>query len=547
MADYYSILEKTISGLPSNTPEIRNAVYKKARSAIETQLRNMDPVPSEDAVNSQLKLLEEAIVLIDSEHGVGLSQDSITQDQMPPATVPLPSEPTLQEPIAEEPPAPAPVMPEQIETPSEQPVVSQTEAISEPASPQPITEAVPIAPAPSAEPTPAPAAINMPEEIAQRVDDVVETIPTASPSPVESVVAEANMADSVAGVEVNAMPDNTLAASDFEEEKTGGFFGKLIKLLIVLGVLGGGGYALWKNKDALPESVQNLMTKVTSIADNYTPDSPAKTFESLDVEKETRPEPVEEQAPEPEVVEVKPETPVVQEPEVVEPEVVEPEAVEPEVVEPEAVEPQVVEPVEPEQEVAQEQTPPANQDSTVIPIGEVAYLYEEGGAGSGATRTDAAVTWSTGRESIAAGLEAEPVILGEMDIPERGMSLDIKIKRNVDQDISASHLIEIGFKLPDGFSGKSVESIARFVMKETEESPGEPLVAVPVKAGEANFLIALDNLPQAVSVNTQLLRDASWIDIPLIYGTGKRALLTLEKGGTGERVFGQAFRDWQNR
>ena len=84
-------------------------------------------------------------------------------------------------------------------------------------------------------------------------------------------------------------------------------------------------------------------------------------------------------------------------------------------------------------------------------------------------------------------------------------------------------------------------------MKTTEEAPGEPLVAVPVKVSEGYFLIALDNLTQAVAVNTQLLKESAWIDVPIVYGTGKRALITLEKGGTGERVFDEAFKDWQNR
>lgn len=528
MADYYSILDKTISGLPSNTPEIRNAVYKKARSAIETQLRNMNPAPSEEAVVSQLGLLEEAIVLIDSEHGAA----------MPPAVAPLP--PIEPEPVAAEPAIEMPITPAQPVTP---------------------TESVTPQPAPVAQPAPTLPPATMPEAIVQRVEDVVKTIPEptvavapvaasvgaaveqvvqpqmAEAAPIAVAPATANIVDPISNAEADISAEAPYVAPGSEQKKSGGFFSGLIKLLVTLGILGGAGFALWKNKDALPEPIQEIMNKVSVFTQSSEINEPIEPVETVKVEENITPEPevkVPEPVVEPEVVEVKPEAPVITEPEVVEPAVVEPEIVEPEV-----VEPTVIEPAQPTEEVAQ-------ADGSIA-IGEVAYLYEEGSAGSGATRTNAAVTWTLGRESLGTGLEAEPVIFGKMDIPERGMSLDIKINRNVDQGLSASHLIEIGFTLPNNFSGKSVESIARFVMKATEEAPGEPLVAVPVKAGEAKFLIALDNLPQAVSVNTQLLRDAGWIDVPLIYGTGKRALITLEKGGTGERVFKQAFQDWQNR
>ena len=63
MADYYSILNKTITGLAKNTPEVRQAVYSKARLAIEAQLRKMDPPPAEELIANQLELLEEAILV----------------------------------------------------------------------------------------------------------------------------------------------------------------------------------------------------------------------------------------------------------------------------------------------------------------------------------------------------------------------------------------------------------------------------------------------------------------------------------------------------
>lgn len=516
MADYYSILEKTISGLPNNTPEVRNAVYKKARTAIETQLRNMNPVPSEDAINSQLNLLEEAIVLIDSEYMIAPDPLPVLEEEPPQAE--LPPEPS-DEPLVPEAPA--------------SPAVSEPiPAAQEPVDVAPVTQSA----VDTVETAIDRVQAEMPAEVG--ISETVEAAPTAA----SSVSAPTASADEVTSVSVEpttkdilepivAADTGNVAQQEFEmdEEKSGGFVGGLIKLLVILGLLGGAGYAVWKNKDELTSFASNLM-------------SPSPV-----VEEETAPEP-EPVTTEPEVAVTQPEPEVVepQAPEPVEPEVAEPVIPEPEVVQPEIIEPEVVEP-ETTQEVVQEETPTTSQQSGVIPIGEVAYLYEEGSAGSGATRTNAAITWELRQESLNAGSPPESVIVGKMDIPEKNASIDIVLKRNIDAAVSASHMIEVQFNLPPNFQGKSVESIARFVMKATEEAPGEPLAAVPVKVSEGNFLIALDNLQQAVTLNTQLLQNSSWIDVPIVYGTGKRALLTLEKGGTGERVFTEAFKDWQNR
>lgn len=516
MADYYSILEKTISGLPNNTPEVRNAVYKKARTAIETQLRNMNPVPSEDAINSQLNLLEEAIVLIDSEYMIAPDPLPVLEEEPPQAE--LPPEPS-DEPLVPEAPA-SPAVSEPIPAPQE------------PVDVAPVTQSA----VDTVETAIDRVQAEMPAEVG--ISGTVEAAPTAA----GSVTAPTASADEVTSVSVEpttkdilepivAADTGNVAQQEFEmdEEKSGGFVGGLIKLLVILGLLGGAGYAVWKNKDELTSFASNLM-------------SPSPV-----VEEETAPEP-EPVTTEPEVAVTQPEPEVVepQAPEPVEPEVAEPVIPEPEVVQPEIIEPEVVEP-ETTQEVVQEETPTTSQQSGVIPIGEVAYLYEEGSAGSGATRTNAAITWELRQESLNAGSPPESVIVGKMDIPEKNASIDIVLKRNIDAAVSASHMIEVQFNLPPNFQGKSVESIARFVMKATEEAPGEPLAAVPVKVSEGNFLIALDNLQQAVTLNTQLLQNSSWIDVPIVYGTGKRALLTLEKGGTGERVFTEAFKDWQNR
>ncbi len=259
--------------------------------------------------------------------------------------------------------------------------------------------------------------------------------------------------------------------------------------------------------------------------DDAVVEDPPETVQPAEKREERLEEDGTEVAPEPETV-----VPVV------------PEAVAP-VVEPD---PPVATDAETPPEAAEPATPePVAEVETPAPVleGPSAILYEEG-TSQGENSFDAgAVRWSLTQEDIGAGTN-EPVINGRMDIPGRNVVLLLTLKRNVDPALPASHLIELIFAVPDEFSGGAIADINRFVMKESEQSRGENLVGVPAKLGDGLFLIALNNLDQARATNVNLLSTRGWIDIPLQYRTGRRALVTLEKGAEGTRVFSEAFDAW---
>jgi hypothetical protein len=45
--------------------------------------------------------------------------------------------------------------------------------------------------------------------------------------------------------------------------------------------------------------------------------------------------------------------------------------------------------------------------------------------------------------------------------------------------------------------------------------------------------------------NIQLLKESSWIDIPIIYTDGRHSILAMEKGSSGDRAFADAFATWE--
>jgi hypothetical protein len=179
-----------------------------------------------------------------------------------------------------------------------------------------------------------------------------------------------------------------------------------------------------------------------------------------------------------------------------------------------------------------------------VPVGQKAVFYEEKTGTQEGTVDTGAVVWSVVQDSPGADQPAEAAIRGEVNIPDKGVKLKLTIKRNGDKTLPASHIIEMAFSVPEGFQGGSVDGVQRVTFKDTEQAPGNPLVGVPANFGDGFFLIALTDEKSAVENNLALMSRQSWIDIPLTYKSGRRALISIEKGIPGDKVFQEVFKAW---
>ena len=583
MADYYSILKKTIEGLPSNTPQIREAVYARARAAIEKQLRNLEPTPGDDVVATQMELLETAILSIDDEYGgdatssmsaaLATEASSVAEE---PAEVSQPSSAPTQESVAanDEGMAPPPSVPEPPSVgvvppppadsvPPEMPAPDSTQSTAgdpvqtdiEPSTVAPVgpadmdtatgpdtAEAV-AAEAPAVPETAStPETQTVQEPIPPALPAAEPPAPVAEPSPPTTTVAPApamsgqpqNVAPTV---EQNEAADAIL--DKYAKKPKPSLIKRLIVPLVILVLLAAAGFGAWSMRDTITPMVSSLLGGgETTTTDDQSGASDANTVSDKEAVKLGENGEDEEAQP------------------IVEEEATQPEAEQSEGTseEPkdEATETSEVAPAE-EQPAAEQVTEqaqseePATSAPVALPPGETAFLYQEADGGTGATRTDASVAWSTTMASPLTGFPEEPVIKAVMSVPEKGMTMELHLSRNVDETLSASHVIDLQFELPAESEQGTVDNVLRFVLKNTEEARGEPLVAVPVKVRDNHFLIALDNLEQAVQVNEQLLLNSNWIDINISYASGKRALVTLAKGADGGTTFQNAFNDWRNR
>jgi len=56
--------------------------------------------------------------------------------------------------------------------------------------------------------------------------------------------------------------------------------------------------------------------------------------------------------------------------------------------------------------------------------------------------------------------------------------------------------------------------------------------------------VGLSSIDADIQRNLRLLKERGWIDIPIVYSDGKRAIIAIEKGPSGERALSDAFAAW---
>ncbi|WP_346433424.1 endolytic transglycosylase MltG [Oricola sp.] len=191
------------------------------------------------------------------------------------------------------------------------------------------------------------------------------------------------------------------------------------------------------------------------------------------------------------------------------------------------------------------QSPAADAGVPIPVMRQKAIFYQERSGSEAGTAVAGATVWSIVQESPGGSAPAEPAIRAETTIPEYGLTMEMTIRRNVDESLPASHVIELFFRVPDTFNGLGIADVQRITFKETEQEPGNALVGVAAPIDTNVFLIALTRASAATTANLDLMRGRQWIDIPMQYVSGRRALIVLEKGDTGQRVFDEVLAAWK--
>jgi len=171
-------------------------------------------------------------------------------------------------------------------------------------------------------------------------------------------------------------------------------------------------------------------------------------------------------------------------------------------------------------------------------------LYEEDPADTHGKRYVGSVIWRTETVSPGSGQPSERAISADIEVPERKFAATWSFRRNNDKTLPASHLVEIRFKLLADYPADRVSNVPGLLMKQTENARGVALAGLAVKITDGFFLIGLSNGDSEKVRNLELLKERGWFDIPIVYGSNRRAILAIEKGAAGTRVFDEVLAEW---
>jgi hypothetical protein len=183
--------------------------------------------------------------------------------------------------------------------------------------------------------------------------------------------------------------------------------------------------------------------------------------------------------------------------------------------------------------------PAASVDPAVLAGSQSLLLEASQDGASGAVPFSGTVEWSEGVDEL--GL---PTLKGTASIPARNLGVDITIRKNSDPSLPASHLMEVDFRVSDTFIGGTIANLPGILLKDQELVPGTALVGASARVVGNSFLFALSATPADVATNTDLLANRQWMDLAVVYGTGRNAILTLEKDEEAQGLFERVFADW---
>lgn len=167
-------------------------------------------------------------------------------------------------------------------------------------------------------------------------------------------------------------------------------------------------------------------------------------------------------------------------------------------------------------------------------------LEEQSGGQTGAVPYSGSVEWSRGTDELG-----HPTIVANASIPARNLEVEVLLRRNADDNLPASHLMEVNFTVAESFIGGSIANLPGVLLKDEELVQGEPLTGASARIVGNSFLFALSSASDIdVENNLQLLSERAWLDLAMVYGTGRRAILTLEKGEEGAAIFEDVMAAW---
>jgi len=177
---------------------------------------------------------------------------------------------------------------------------------------------------------------------------------------------------------------------------------------------------------------------------------------------------------------------------------------------------------------------------------ENATWYEQGGgATSGWTQLSGKAEWRARLEPVAGPEhQTEPVLMLDVQVPDRGFEVAMSVRRDATANAAMSHLIEFQFTGSKDFAVDAISGVMGISMKNAEDRSSTALAGLSVRVAPGVFLFGLSSDKEESQRNVELLRTQSRIEIPVAFTDGRTAMIAVDKGASGERVFTEVLDTW---
>lgn len=501
MADYYPLLSRAVAGLAGKPDSDRQAIYGRAREALERQLRGFEPALAEADIRAELDALEATIARVELENAA--PSDLVAEPSaVPPAPEPVPArlpEPT-HTPVTPESPAetgaddgmaePTVLGQGAADEASPEKSVAEENAAQETLAleasgqaseaepkygrkPEIATKQEPLAPRATAPIAPEPS-------IATKADQPADPLP-------EQIAGESAPAAEETPAIIQPMVRPRIPVRSEREPRRNKplalFAGVAIVAMLITGLVA-------VSRRSTPERFK--APPLVTAPD--TPDSSKTEGRLAGGDPAPRNgDPAPQSPPRP------PEDP---------------------------------RPPQPTQEARPAQTTPVSAISR-------AFMVLEAQAGS-PSQFEGRVMWSFAPDP---GLRGQKSLRAAIEFANSPLKVDFSIARNNDATLNASHTVMVLFEGANG--PESIREMSAVEWRERENQTGTLLSGVTVPVQDNVFMIGLERADATQARNLDMLRSQKWMVFEYRMANGRRGAILVEKGAGGEKAVAEALTEWK--
>ena len=171
------------------------------------------------------------------------------------------------------------------------------------------------------------------------------------------------------------------------------------------------------------------------------------------------------------------------------------------------------------------------------------FLFEEVGDRLPEMRVAGKARWQLVKAATEGGLSPLPVVYAELDVPGR-FNARLKFQRSAHESWPATYALDLNFRRRASLFIHDVQGIElssgmeRRILKTTRR--------VHVKNNQ-HFIVDLLDKSEDGQRNVDIIRGAEWVELPIVYDNGMRAVLAISLGSLAKKSFDQAISAWSTR